>query len=108
MASMATLMLAMENSVAPSGLRQLDVAGTCAPTNTPVRLLRNDCKSHPACSQVSQVQVNSIRTCGSADNISWCDIPKRLRSKSFSPSSRINPSYALANRPGPENSPMGR
>ena len=89
---MATLMLAMENSVAPSGLRQLDVAGTCAPMNTPVRLLRSDCRSQPTRSQVSQVQVNSIRTCGSADSISWCDIPKRLRSKLFSPSSRISPS----------------
>ncbi len=70
MASMATLMLAMENSVAPGGLRQLDVAGTCAPTNTPVRLLCNDYRSQPARSQVSQVQVKSIRTCGSADSIS--------------------------------------
>ena len=70
MASMATLMLAMENSVAPNGRRQLDVAGTCAPMNTPVRLLRNDCKSQPTRSQVSQVQDNSMRTCGSVDSIS--------------------------------------
>ena len=101
-------MLAIENSLAPSGARQLEVAGTCAPTNTPVRLLRKACRSQPARSQVSQVQVSSMRTCGSAVSISLCDMPNRLRSNSFSRSSRISPSYGLANRPGPENSPIGR
>ena len=89
---MARLMLAMENSCAPSGARQFAVAGTCAPMNTPVRLLRSACRSQPARSQVSQVQVSSMRTCGSAVAISWCDMPNRPRSKSFSRPSRISPS----------------
>ena len=105
---MATLMLVTSNGEAPRRGRQLATGGTWAPMKTPVELLRSEWRSQPARSKVSQAQVSSIRSCGSITSISFCDSPKRLRSKSFSTSSRMSPSQGLAKRPGPENPPMGR
>ena len=108
LASIARLMVVTSNGPAPCIGRQLATAGTCAPMKIPVGLLRNACRSPPTRSKVSHAQVSSIRSCGSVITISFWDILKRARSKSFSPSSRISPSQGLANRLGPENPPMGR
>ena len=97
-----------EFSVTPCCGRQLDTAGTWDPTKTPVELLRSACRSQPTCSMASQAQLSSILTWGSVCRSSLWDKPKNARSNSSSSSSRINPSYGLANRPGPENPPMGR
>ena len=108
LASIARLMVVTSNGPAPCIGRQLATAGTCAPMKIPVGLLRNACRSQPTRSKVSHAQVSSIRSCGSVITISFCDIPNRARSKSFSPSLRISPSQGLANRLGPENPPIGR
>ena len=99
---MATLMPVIEYSLTPCRDRQLDTAGTCAPTKTPVGLLRNARKSQPACSIVSHAQFSSIRTCGSVCFNSLWDIPNSARSKSSSSPLRISPSQGLASRPGPD------
>ena len=108
LASIARLREVTSNGPAPCIGRQLATAGTWAPMKTPVGLLRSACRSQPPRSNVSHAQVRSIRTCGSVNSISFWDIPKSVRSKSFSPSSRISPSQGLANRLAPENPPMGR
>ena len=89
---MARLMPVTSNAEAPRMGRQLATEGTCAPMKTPVGLLRSEWRSQPARSKVSQAQVSNIRIWGSINVISFWDSPKRLRSNSFSPSSRINPS----------------
>ena len=92
MASMAKLMLVTSNCEAPSMGRQAATAGICAPTKTPVELLRNERRPHPTRSKASQAHISNILTCASADLASLWDNPNKVRSKSFSRSSRIRPS----------------
>ena len=80
MGSMSRLVPVTTNSFGPCGGRQLPEADTCAPTKTPVRLLRSRAWSQPACSSASHVQVSSIRSCGSMTLASRADTPNRWQS----------------------------
>jgi hypothetical protein len=75
LANMSGLLPVQVYSFGPNIGRQVAADDSCVPMKTPARLLRSRPWSQPACSNASQVQVNSIRTCGSMELASCTDTP---------------------------------